>query len=113
MAGAHAAFCLPDPAGPTPAQPSAEPVRGDFSASTSWQALHFTPAQALRYRYTYRPTVSGCGLSAPAAGTSFSVRAEGDLDSDGVFSTFERSARITGPGELSADPVLHIRDRVE
>jgi hypothetical protein len=44
--------------------------------------------------------------------TVLSVRAEGDLDGDGVLSLFERSATIQH-GELALDPLLTVRDRVE
>lgn len=113
ITNARSGFCLPEAAGPTPEKPSAQPVAADFSTSATWQALRFAPAQALRYRYSYTPTQAGCQLQAPAIATSFSLRAEGDLDSDGIYSVFERTARISAPGELLPDPVLHVRDRVE
>jgi hypothetical protein len=41
------------------------------------------------------------------------LRAEGDLDGDGVYSTFERRAEVAARGVLLPDPVLHIDDRIE
>jgi hypothetical protein len=58
--------------------------------------------------------VSGCGaIGQDSHGeVVLSVSAEGDLDGDGVLSRFERTATIAG-GELTLDPMLVVRDRVE
>ncbi|MGB0680084.1 MAG: type II secretion system protein, partial [Polyangiales bacterium] len=49
--------CLPDAAGPTPAQPHAEPVQVDFQragrpGAAVWRALGVQPAWPVRYRYS-------------------------------------------------------------
>ncbi len=113
----HNAFCLPEAAGPAPAAPSEQPVSVDFAdaatpGAATWKALFFAPKEPLRYRYTYLPTHAGCRLPVPAKGV-LSLRAEGDLDEDGLYSRFERSASIQAPGELVADPMLRVRDRIE
>ena len=41
------------------------------------------------------------------------LRAEGDLDGDGLYSSFERRAKVLPGGKLQPDPVLHVQDRVE
>jgi hypothetical protein len=41
------------------------------------------------------------------------LRAEGDLDGDGIYSNFERRANVSSQGKLTPDPVLHIYDRIE
>jgi hypothetical protein len=110
--------CLPTAAGPTPDKPSSDPVQVDFGAadvpaSATWRALGYQPQEPLRYRYTFAPQRSGCGLQAHDGETlSLTLRAEGDLDADGVLSSFERTATL-GPGGLNLDPMLTVRDRVE
>jgi hypothetical protein len=111
--------CLPPPAGPAPAVPSVEPVVVLFAApetpgSGTWKALGYEPAGPVRYRYSFLPAVPGCGMSLPRDSTIpfLTLRAEGDLDGDGVLSRFERHARDTG-GELVLDPLLVMRDRIE
>jgi prepilin-type N-terminal cleavage/methylation domain-containing protein len=109
--------CLPEAAGPTPELPSTAPVAVDFAAASSgaetWKALGFAPKLSLRYRYSFLPSVSGCGLPRGAPPHRLVLRAEGDLDGDGVLSTFERHAAIESDGKLSAEPVLHVQDRIE
>lgn len=111
------AHCLPAPAGPTPEAPSVSPVRTDFAAesaqgASTWQALGFTPSVPLRFRYSFAPAAWGCGRNL-SDGAVLVLRAEGDLDGDGLYSTYERRARLLPRGKLQPDPVLHVRDRVE
>lgn len=113
--------CLPPPAGPTPDVPSVDPVPVDFAAGNApgaetWKALGFAPVSPLRYRYTYTPAVWGCEHGSGWSSSSplqVRFRAEGDLDGDGMYSHFERRAQILPGGELRAEPVLHVEDRVE
>jgi Tfp pilus assembly protein PilE len=110
--------CLPDPAGPTPdkAARDARPVvfaNAETSAAT-WRALGFEPAEPIRYRYSFLPLRAGCGMlpSDSRGEPVLTLRAEGDLDGDGVLSTFERTA-VTRDGALILEPVLIVRDRIE
>lgn len=110
-------FCLPPSAGPTPASPSAELIEVDFAAEEqaghrSWAALGFQPDRSIRYSYSYRPSVDGCELASVDEPRSVSFRAEGDLDGDGVLSTFERRASIDSEG-LTPEGPLHVQHRVE
>jgi type IV pilus assembly protein PilA len=62
--------CIPSPADWAPA---------------SWQVLHFDMTDPHYYRYAYDSTgAAGAGL-----GSRFTARALGDLNCDGVFSTYE------------------------
>lgn len=106
-------YCLPGAAGPTPEKPSAQPVGVPFATMPAWQALGFAPERPLRFRYTYSPAWAGCQQAEASAAQAITLRAEGDLDGDGVLSTFERTAHVAGPGLLSPDAVLHVTDRVE
>lgn len=111
--------CLPDAAGPTPAQPSKEPVSVEFGAATSpsaatWRAIGYEPASPLRYRYSLRPLRAGCGtVRGTADGQPLLwLRAEADLDGDGALSRFERTAS-EHDGTLVLDEPLIVHDRVE
>lgn len=88
-------------AGATPSRaPTATGYPSHPAAWTSdprWNALGF--AIDGPHRYQYRVTTSGSGLSA-----GFTVTAIGDVDGDGVFSTFSRSARRSG-GEIVGSPI--------
>ena len=109
--------CLPPAAGPTPAVPSVDPVEVDFSSEETvgrdaWIALGFQPERPIRYRYEYAPDRDGCDLAMSEPATSITFRAEGDLDGDGVLSTFERKATIDRDGFEPAE-ALHVDQRTE
>lgn len=110
--------CLPEPAGPTPDEPSVDPIPVDFFAESSssvktWRALQFNPTRPLRYRYSYLPNLSGCFLPKQPYKLSIVLRAEGDLDGDEKYSSFERKISLDPMGELALDKLLFVRDRVE
>ncbi|MFW6067478.1 MAG: pilus assembly FimT family protein [Myxococcota bacterium] len=110
--------CLPEAAGPAPAEPSEDPVPVDFTdpempGHATWQALGWQPEERLRYRYTFAPEQAGCGLRAPDGEPVLTLRAEGDLDGDGTLSTFERLATVSKHGELIPAGVLFVRNRME
>jgi type II secretory pathway pseudopilin PulG len=115
---AKSPHCLPEPAGPTPAKPSQKPVAVRFAdpeapGSSTWQALGFEPSRPIRYRYTLAVPSAGCQQMRDSRDQFVvSVRAEGDLDGDGVLSLFERNASMRD-GALELDRLLVIRDAVE
>jgi hypothetical protein len=111
--------CLPESAGPTPERPSIDPIAVSFQApevpgSATWRAIGYEPSGPVRFRYSLRVARVGCGpLGAEARDKPVVVlRAEGDLDGDGVLSTFERSAREL-EGRLVLDGTLLVHDRIE
>jgi type II secretory pathway pseudopilin PulG len=109
--------CLPDAAGPAPATPSPQPVAITLAdpatpGHATWRALGLEPESAIRYRYSFVPDASGCELARRSPPPTVRLRAEGDLDSDGTLSLFERTLRITD-GELAPDPLLFAQDRTE
>ena len=109
-------YCLPEPAGPAPDVPSPQSVVVDFAAApgaATWKALGFAPKGPLRYRYTFLPAAAGCWSEPDPRTNSFTIRAEGDLDGDGIYSNFERRATLAPQGKTLPDPVLHIYDRIE
>jgi hypothetical protein len=110
-------FCLPERAGPTPAEPTVDLAEVDFSTDeqaghTSWESLGFQPARPIRYSYSYTPSHEGCDLIEARELVSASFRAEGDLDGDGVRSTFERRATFDADG-LKPAVTLNVHRRVE
>ena len=115
---AKSPHCLPESAGPTPAMPSEQPVVVRFAdpevpGSSTWQALGFEPSRPIRYRYSLAVPSSGCQQMRDSRDQFVvSIRAEGDLDGDGVMSLFERNASMRD-GALELDRLLVIRDAVE
>lgn len=56
----------------------------------TWQALEFRPKEPFRMQYTF-----------VSDGTQFTARAHGDLNCDGVLSTFERFGYIGPDGAVN------------
>ncbi|MCA9527051.1 MAG: hypothetical protein KC549_12235, partial [Myxococcales bacterium] len=97
---------LPEPAPPTPAEipcgsGDRKPAAPDLWAHPAWQALSFATPDHPRYQYSF--------VTSP---TGFTARALGDLDCDGVLSTFEVSGEVRD-GELSLTPGIQTRDELE
>jgi type II secretory pathway pseudopilin PulG len=105
--------CLPDSAGPYPAQPSPDPVPVDFAqdehGAATWQALARAPAP-LRFGYQVEVREPGCAQR--AVGAALYLRAFGDLDGDGATSMFERASHAER-GELVPQGPLRTVHRVE
>lgn len=84
---------LPPPAPLTPATIPAGTAQQDapntWSSSPTWNALEFRFEQP--HYFAYQFDSSGEGASA-----AFTARAHGDLDGNGLSSTFERAARADG-----------------
>ena len=115
--GAGKRHCLPPSAGPTPAEPTVESAEVDFFADehtghATWEALGFQPDHPVRYSYSYTPSRDGCDLIGRDDSGSVSFRAEGDLDGDGVRSTFERRATLEADGFEPAE-TLRVHQRTE
>ncbi len=111
-------YCLPAEAGPTPEKPSQTPIKVDFFSGQvqgveTWRALNFNPTEPLRFRYSFLPRVSGCSLRAPPNTPMVTLRAEGDLDGDNDYSTFERTVIMSDQNTLVLEKLLFIKNRVE
>ena len=65
----------------------------------TWQHLAFEPQEPIYYAYEY--SSSGVGT-----GATFTVRAVGDLDCDGVLSTFERVGIVDSTGEVKTSSIF-------
>jgi hypothetical protein len=69
----------------------------------TWQALNFSIEDPHRYSYQYEVIDGGKG---------FVARAIGDLDCDGVFSTFEVTGQVAGDGSVqSSASIRRIQER--
>ena len=78
----------------------------------SWEALDFQPDRPVRYSYSFTPSEHGCDLSSNESPTTVVLRAEGDLDGDGVRSRFERRGTLRLNGSTEGE-TLYIHQRVE
>lgn len=111
--------CLPESAGPTPAEPSPEPVLVDFAAPgvpgrESWRALGESAPRMLRYSYQLVVAEPGCAPRSSPAYPAVTFRASGDLDGDGNRSRLERTASIASDQRTLVPNIpLRILDRVE
>jgi len=109
--------CLPPEAGPTPSAPTEKPQAVDFfsdatAGHATWEAMGFQPDRPIRFSYRYLPSRHGCGPRGSGEEVSLLFRAEGDLDGDGVLSTFERSA-VVGRDGFSPSDALLVHQRTE
>jgi len=117
VAGESLRRCLPDATGRAPLAPSPVAQEVDFSADglpggASFQALGFSPDRPLYFSYEVTPTLAGCGLE--GEGPQLLLRAYGDLDGDGLESTFERASSIDPESlTLVPDGALQVRNRTE
>lgn len=99
----------PQSAGPTPPVGSCCESGGRCQADPSlwvpdtWKALNFSVDDPHYYSYQYEVSDGG---------QSFVVRAIGDLDCDGVYSTFEMSGRLVD-GQIIADRELVVTNELE
>lgn len=104
--------CLPPSSQPTPEEPSATPVDVDFTAEP-WASLGVQSEDPLRYSYELIVPSAGCDVRSRAGQPLFTIRAVGDLDDDGVKSTFERSATLDEEGNVVPLGVLYVTRRIE
>jgi type IV pilus assembly protein PilA len=63
----------------------------------TWQALNFAISDPHYFVYQYRATNTG---AVRGTGSTFTARAQADLDADGTCSTFERAAITTDNGDV-------------
>jgi type IV pilus assembly protein PilA len=112
-AGAILAKQFPDPIGPSPAANSCcgnpgdkcKPVTTNFD-SKEWAALNFSVDDPFYYWYQY--VSSGTDTSA-----KFSAYAYGNLDCDGIYSTFQRSGTVLTDRSVSGGSGLFSNNDIE
>lgn len=77
------------------------PTHADWRGPT-WAALRFALHEPFRYQYAY-----------VSDGQSFTARVIGDLDCDGVLSTFERVGFIDAEGNVNGGAGTFKKDELE
>jgi type IV pilus assembly protein PilA len=80
---------------------------------TGWKCLKFSMTQAIYYQYSYK--YQGKQTNAPTTGTLyFEASAIGDIDSDGVTSSFARTGTVnTSTGQLVLATQLYVENEFE
>ncbi|MBO6938637.1 MAG: hypothetical protein JJ863_26960 [Deltaproteobacteria bacterium] len=111
-------WCLPGQAGPAPADTSQDPAPHDFTGSgapgrETFEAIGFETERPIRYRYELIPRRAGCGVDLEPGHILFTVRATGDLDGDGVESTYERRATVDDDGRVIPSGILYVDHPIE
>jgi prepilin-type N-terminal cleavage/methylation domain-containing protein len=81
---------------------------GLWTNNAVWSGLNFQQEQAHFFHYNFRASNSGVGYGA----CQFSAQAFGDLDDDGVYSTYERSGAADENG-VNAAAGLYIDLEIE
>jgi type IV pilus assembly protein PilA len=107
---------FPDPIGPTPGVGSCcsgaaggGKCPGNASlweAAPSWNALHFAITDPHYYWYTYAS--SGTDTS-----SKFTASANGDLDCDGLYSTYERVGTVSADFNVSGGAGIYRNNDIE
>ena len=79
---------------------------------TGWKCLKFSLTQPIYYQYSY---LRGSKVTnAPVSGTYFEAAALGDIDSDGVFSSFARTGTVnTATGNLILATQIYVDNEFE
>jgi type IV pilus assembly protein PilA len=75
-----------------------------------WKCLKFSMSEAIYYEYEYNTGVLVAGSGADATG--FEATAHGDLNGDGIVSTFSRGARIAN-GQVKVSSEIFINNEFE
>jgi type IV pilus assembly protein PilA len=105
VTGSGVALNFPPNEGPTPIAGSCCGVPGGQCLTTAadwdtdtWRDLNFQISDPHYYQYTYESGPSG------GPGAHFTARANGDLDCDGTYSTFERCGIIASSLSVTGQP---------
>ncbi len=112
---------FPASVGPSPSLATLSRARGrrlkarlEDWEQASWQALSFVIGDPHRYVYQFDSLHRADSHEAlpPGNPNAFTARAHGDLDGDGVFSTFERGAMVDPTASVVGGP-LHVERELE
>lgn len=110
MTASTSGYCTVDDAGPSPATPLAEKQK--FVPDSVFSTLGFTIADYVYYSYGISSGGAVCGNT---EGTSdlYTFYANGDLDADGVLSTFALAAGSDNDNQLYHARGLYIATELE
>jgi hypothetical protein len=109
MTATTTTFCLVDDEPLNPATP--EPNKQKFTGGQGAQALGFSIADYVYFGYGLDSSDSSCGHT--AAQDVYTFRAEGDLDGDGVNSTFELATSTDEDNSLYHARGFYIVNEIE
>lgn len=109
--------CITGPQG-APFTPTAQKTQWDYADPTyaaTFGALRFSVAEPAYYAYSIDGAAAGCNNAAPTTGVTplYTFSANGDLDGDGNFSTFEVAAGANIQNELVRSPGVYVIDELE
>jgi hypothetical protein len=79
------------------------PVDAEAFEHPVFKALKFRKDEPFRYQYQFASEGEG-------SAAQFTARAIGDLDCDGIYSTYEKTGRVGSDGEVIVDPQVLERD---
>ena len=86
-------------------------------ALTGWKCLKFTISSPIYYQYNYKAGagyVSAGMVGAPDPGANgFEGSAQGDINANGVLSTFARGGSISASGQLKLATQVFVNDEFE
>jgi prepilin-type N-terminal cleavage/methylation domain-containing protein len=83
------------------------PGGGSVYQDPIWEALHFN----IRDPHNYRPTYTSAATGATA---TFTAATYGDLDCDGIFSTFQRNGSVNAAsGDVQATGAAYVDKEIE
>jgi type IV pilus assembly protein PilA len=94
-----------------PATPGATKTQEDFTTDVNFNALGFAIADFIYYGYGISDATADCGNTAGA--TLYTFFANGDLDGDSTFSTFELAVGSSVGNELYHSRGFFIVDEIE
>jgi type IV pilus assembly protein PilA len=106
-------YCIIGSAGPRPATPSAKKV--PFVADANFRAIHFSIADYVYFSYGLTSVQPAAGSCANVANTAslYTFYANGDLDGDGIASTFELATGTDADNILYHSRGFYINNEVE
>lgn len=111
-AGSAAGVACTVPTAQTTNAPGTGKTQLDWNAQpASFTALGYTITDPVYYRYHIAASTNMCGNVAGAA--QYTFQAQGDLDGDGVLSTFELSVGSDQQNELFRAPGYYIVNELE
>ena len=100
--------------GSTSYTPSGNKHTADWdSEAPSFRDLNFSPGDPLYYGYQIVGSDGMCGHVPNSSMNIYTFRAQGDLDSDGTFSTFEIQCGTNGNNELYRTPGIFVINELE
>lgn len=82
-------------------------------AQTGWPCLKFSMTYPVYYRYQYHKGTGYVSPKSDPGANGFEASAQGDLDGNGVYSTFSRVGAVGPSGSLVVAPTITIVNEFE